>query len=213
MLEWLAGNWRRALDVAVAAHELTEQTQHPHARVWVARVKPLVEAGLGLVEQARASAEEGLAFAEATSNEFFTIFGLASLGHLELAQGDVQAAAGRLRELPGRLLAGGMNDPTQIVWADSIEALIAVGEVERARLYLEQFELHAQHLDSPWAMAGAARCRGLAAAANGDPVSALDDFARSLAELERSSYPFERGRDHALPRDGAQAGAAEARGA
>ena len=54
-----------------------------------------------------------------------------------------------------------MNDPTQIVWADSIEALIAVGEVERARLYLEQFELHAQHLDSPWAMAGAARCRGL----------------------------------------------------
>ena len=118
----------------------TEQTQFAHARAWVGRVRGLVEADVGLVEQARASVEEGLAFTQANSIEFHTIAGLGVLGRLELALGDLEAAGGYLRELPGRLLAGGMNDPTVPVWADAIETLVAVGELELAREYLENYD-------------------------------------------------------------------------
>ncbi len=194
LLEWLAGRWSLALGHATVAQELVEQTQHPHARVWVGRVKATLEADLGLVEQARASAEEGLAFSQGTSNETFTIYALGSLGRLELALGNLEAAAGHLRELPGRLLAGGVVDPTQPVWADAIEAMIAVGEPKQARTYLEQHELHAERLGSPLAVATGARCRGLLAAAEGDLPAAFTAFVRSLAELEEVPYPLERGR-------------------
>ena len=60
-LEWLAGRWTRALEHATAAHELTEQTQHSHAHNWVGRAKALLEADLGLVDDARASVDEVLA--------------------------------------------------------------------------------------------------------------------------------------------------------
>ena len=116
---------------------------------WVGRVRALVEADLGLVEQARAHAEEGLASARAMSQEIFAVLILGVLGRLELALGNLKTAAEYLRELPERLLAGGLNDPTQPVWADAIETLIALGELELARSYLEQYEANAQAAGEP----------------------------------------------------------------
>src|SRR5262249_13164904 len=130
LLEWITGRCRRALDQAVAAHELTEQTQHPHAWTWVGRVKALVEADLGLVDAARASAEGGLAYSRATLNDVvFDIVTLGVLGRLELVLGNLEEAGRLLRDLPARLLAGGINDPTLPVWADAIEPLIDTGDV------------------------------------------------------------------------------------
>jgi DNA-binding CsgD family transcriptional regulator len=191
MLEWLAGRWQRSLEHAVAANEL--YAGHIHGRVWVGRMKALIEADLGLVDQARATAEEALAFAQAESNELAMISTLAVLGRLELALGDPDAAAGHLRELPGRLLAGGLNDPNFPVWADAIEALITIGELEVARSYLEPFERYSKTIGSPFGIAGVERCRGLLAAANGDLAAGLTVLECSLAELEQIP-PLERGR-------------------
>ena len=193
-LEWLAGRWSRALELAVSAHELTEQTQHPHARQWIGRAKALLEADLGLEEEARSSAEEGLASARASAYELSVTMILAVLGRLELELGDVEAAGGYLRELPGKLLAGGMNDPTLTVWADAVETLVALGEIEQARAYLEPYELHARRLRSPLAMEGALRCRGLLAAAEGDLELALDVLESLLSEQPEPPWPFERAR-------------------
>jgi DNA-binding CsgD family transcriptional regulator len=68
------------------------------------------------------------------------------------------------------------------------------GELETARDYLEQYEASAQRAASPWAVAAAARSRGLLAGAEGDSESAFAAFERSLDELEGRPYPFERGR-------------------
>ena len=193
LLEWLDGRWPRALEHAATAYELCQQTQTVHT-AWVGRAKALIEADLGLVEQARASAEESLAFAQASSNRHFTIYSLGALGRLELALGNLEAAGSILRDLPERLLAGGLNDPTAPVWADTIETLIALGELEQASAYLEPFELHAQRLGSPWAEAAAARCRGLLAAAEGDANGAIAAYALALARLNEHPYPFEQGR-------------------
>jgi DNA-binding CsgD family transcriptional regulator len=194
LLEWLAGNWQRALDHAAAAHEIAEQTQYQHGRGWEGRVKALVEVDLGRIDEARTSAERCIAFARQVSLEFFSIMSHAALGRLELALGDHRTADGYLRGLPGRLLASGMNDPTLPVWADAIETLVALGELEQAREYLEYYELHAQRLGSPWACAAAARCRGLLLAAQGDLDGSREAFERALAELEQHHYPLERGR-------------------
>jgi DNA-binding CsgD family transcriptional regulator len=194
LLEWYAGNWQRAHQHAVAAAEVGGDTENPHTLGWQGRVKALIEADLGLVEEARSTAGEALAWSEAGSREFFKSTILAVLGHLELALGNVEAAGGYLRTLPAKLLAGGVNDPTLPVWADSIEALIALGDLERARSYLDSYELHAQQLRSPFAVAGAARCRGLLAAVEGDLAASFDAFERALAELDGLPYPFERGR-------------------
>jgi DNA-binding NarL/FixJ family response regulator len=190
MLEWLAGNWQRGLEYAAAAHELSGQIQHQTG--FEGRSTALIQTDLGLVEQARASAEEGIAHARAYTNEIFVIVILGVLGRLELTLGNLPAAGDYLRDLPRRLLASGMSDPTQPVWADAIETLVALGELEQARSYLEHYELKAKRLESPVATAGAARCRGLLLAAEGDVSAATEAFEASL--VDAAPFPLEHAR-------------------
>jgi DNA-binding CsgD family transcriptional regulator len=177
---------------ATAAYELTQQTQHPHALVWVGRAKALIEADLGLVDDARASAEESLAFSRATASEMGVIAASSVFGRLELQLGNLDAADRHLRELPARLLAGGLNDPTLTVWADSIEVLAARRELDRARAYLEPYETYAGRLGSPWALAAAARCRGLLSAGEDEQTRASEAFEQSLTNA--AAFPLERAR-------------------
>jgi DNA-binding CsgD family transcriptional regulator len=194
MLEWLAGRWPLALRRAQAAYELGEQAQHAHGRVWVGRMKALLEADLGLVEQARSSAEEGLMFARSASNEFARITAQGALGRLELELGNLDAAADHLRDPPARLLAGGMNDPTLPIWADAIEILILAGELDQAGTYLEPYERNAERLASPFGRCGAARCRGLLVAAQGDLALGLTTVEDAIKEPQSLPHPLERGR-------------------
>src|SRR5262249_40009193 len=154
------------LDYAIAAQDIAEQIADQTG--FAGRFKAIVETDLGLVDQARATAEESLAQARAFSNETFSIITLGVLGRLELALGNLQDAAGYLREGPELLMAGGLNDPSQPVWSDAIETLVGLGELGRARTYLDHYELHAHKLRSPLAIEGVLRCRGLLSAAEGD---------------------------------------------
>jgi DNA-binding CsgD family transcriptional regulator len=192
MLEWLGGDWQRALAMANAAHELTEQTQHPRGRAWVGRAKALIEADLGLVEAARASAADSLAFSQESAKDFFALLALGTLGRLELELGNLEAAGEYLRGLPERLLAGGMNDPALPLWADAIETLVGLGELERAGAYLAPYALHAERVANRPARAAAARCRALLLAAEGELSGAEDALERSRVDASR--FPLELGR-------------------
>ena len=191
-IEWFAGNWQLALDLATEAHELHPRIQHEVGLV--VRLRALAEADLGLVEQARASAEKARTTAEEMSDREWAILSAGVLGRLEFALGHLDAALGFVRELPGELLSKGYKDPTAPVWGDAIEILIASGERAEASAYLTQYELDSSRAGSPWAVAVASRCRGLLAAAEDEPLAAITAFERSLAELEGLPYPFERGR-------------------
>jgi DNA-binding CsgD family transcriptional regulator len=192
MVAWLSGDWQRALEHTDAARELAEQIQGTWLAGQVGRFSALIEVDLGLVERARASCEEALSASRASSNEFWTLWTQGVLGRLELALGNLEAAAGDLRDLPRQLLDTGLNDPANTAWADAIETLIASGELESARSYLEQHERYARRLGSAYVEAGVARCRGLLAAAEGDSAAALDAFGEALALLP--DFPFERAR-------------------
>ena len=191
-IEWFAGDWQLALDLATQAHELHDRIQHDVGHT--VRLKALAEADLGAVEQARASAETAMTTAQEMSDREWALLSAGVLGRLELALGDLDAALGYVRELPGELLSKGYKDPTAPVWGDAIEILIAGGQLEQASHYLGEYESNSSRAGSPWAVAVAARCRGLLAAAEDDLASAVAAFERSLAELEGLPYPFERGR-------------------
>jgi DNA-binding CsgD family transcriptional regulator len=193
--EWYAGHWQRSLAHATTACELAEQINDPQGRGMAGSVGALIHADLGRIEQARASATDGLQCATAMSDEIFSVANIAALGHLELALGDPHAAAGHLRDLPARLLQAGHRHGIGAppVWPDAIEALLAVGELDLARSYLGQYEELAARA-SRWSRIVAARCRGLLAAAEGDAPGAVEAFASAFAEDEPRTYPFERAR-------------------
>ena len=178
ILEWFAGNWQLALELASEACGLGEQMRFANNGGWKGRVKALIEADLGLVSQARASAGEGLAEMQGSQNEVFCLLCLGVLGRLELALGNVQEAGRYLSELPARLISSGLNDPTQTIWADAIETLVALGEVEQGRVYLDTYEQNSRRVESGWAVACAARCRGQLAAAQGDVAAAVESLRR-----------------------------------
>jgi len=192
-LEWLSGRWRLALDHGIEAIELAELSDVSIARARALQQTALVEAHLGRIEAARRRAEQALEAGRATASEIFTVESLGVLGHLELALGNVEAAAGYLRELPGRLVSLGWNDPSSPLWPDTIETLVALGELMQARTYLDQYEERARHA-SRRSFACAARCRGSLAAAEGDSRAAFEAFDEALAQPAEPPYLFERGR-------------------
>jgi ATP/maltotriose-dependent transcriptional regulator MalT len=193
-LEWFSGNLRLALELAAFSQELHGQAAHGHEVGFAGRLKALAEVDLGLVEEARTSATEALAQSESLSDREWTILTRGVLGRLELALGDIGASLACLRELPAQLLSTGYGDPAAPVWADTIEALIAGGEIDHAGSYLEAYEANSRRAGSVWGVALAARCRGLLAAAEGDLRAAFEAFDRALAELAGLPFPLEHGR-------------------
>jgi DNA-binding CsgD family transcriptional regulator len=193
-LEWLAGNWERARGHSLAAYELAEQTHAIHGRLWAGRMKALIEADLGLVDEAQATARETLAISEATANDFYTIASSSVLGRIELMTGNLEAAGRQLRDLPERLLEQGADDPDAPVWADTIETLAALGELVQARTYLDVFEAKAAQLESPLSLERGRRCRALLSAAEGDLDAALVALGPELTKPAALEWPLERGR-------------------
>lgn len=197
-LECRAGNWTRADELATELAELDQRRGLEIQGSIGLYCRALVDAYLGRAGESRVAAELGAAIAEASGDEEIRMLNVGVLGFLELSLGDFESATRHLRDLPARLTSQGWIEPTVYpvypVWPDAIEALVAKGELELARDYLDQYQERAEAFESPWALAAAARCRGLLAAAEGDLPAAREALRRALTEHKRSPEPFERGR-------------------
>src|SRR5262249_52169233 len=73
----------------------------------------------------------------------------------------------------------------------ALEALIALGELDRASRLLDRFHECARELGRTWALATAERCHGLLLAARGDLDGAAEHFDHALLEHARLEMPFE----------------------
>jgi tetratricopeptide (TPR) repeat protein len=125
-------------------------------------------------------------------DETFRVLNEHVLGFLELSVGDPARAHVRLGPLVGALRAMGVGEPTAFpVLPGEIEALISLGELDQAEPLIEELHARGRALGRAWALATAARCRGLLAAARGDPQGALAHFQRALQEHQRVPRPFE----------------------
>ena len=193
-VEWFAGRWDLADRLASAALELADQLRDEQYRGIALYARALMDAHLGRVEAAQSAATESLRIAESLADSLFALQSQTVLGFLELSAGHPEAADRQLGKLPAWLDSHGWAEPTDFAWTNAIEAKIAIGDLDQARVCLERYEQLAHRSKSPWALATAARDRGLLAAAEGQVDTAVAALDRALAEHDRMHCPFERGR-------------------
>jgi DNA-binding CsgD family transcriptional regulator len=193
--ECRAGRYERAAECAAQGLDAAEGMEHEESAGASLYVTALAAAYQGRVAEARAAAQAGLAIAERVGDRVFGAQHRAALGFLELSLGDAAAADRLLRPLWGEIAARGYGEPTVFpVLPNAVDAMIRVGARDEAARQLAELERLGERRDSAWALAQAARCRGMLAAAGGDGEGAERHFRRALAEHARLPGEFELGR-------------------
>ena len=194
-LELWAGDWARA---ALYADECVEVAERTGQGVWLSvnrYGRGLVSAHLGLADPARRDAEAALASGEELGDPWVIGISLWVLGFLELSLGRLADTDRHLSQAWQIGESIGLAEPGQ--WRfhpDLLEALAGLGELGRAGELLARFEKRATATGRAWALATAARSRGLLLAAQGDLMGAAAAFGQALAQHERLPMPFELGR-------------------
>ena len=194
-LETLAGNLDIALSGAEEAQLEAALTGSESSRAWALAVRALVHAQRGEVAAAREDARAAAAIAHGIMIMPPLILVASALGVLELSLGDPDAAWSAVSLLAEQTEVNGVGE-VQIVFylPEALEALIALGHLDRAEKLLESFESRARKLDRPWALFTSARSRALLLAERGDLDGANQALDRALVAHERSEMPFERAR-------------------
>ena len=192
VLEWRAGNWelgaRHAADSLAVRAQFGRKGDQPIAELPGA----VIAAHQGRVEDARDRSERALVLAEVDDIRIAQSGHRWVLGFIELSCGDAAAALGYLKrawEIRDSVRA--LDPGHRLELGDTLEALIAVGELEEAEQKLIRWEERARALDRSGALAITARCRALLIAARGDLAGAQAVFERALTEHARTQDPFQ----------------------
>jgi DNA-binding CsgD family transcriptional regulator len=192
-LEIRCGNFGTAARIADEAIACASMTGHRIMETWATSLRALVDAHLGEVADVRRRCAEALA-GQGGDLPHTRLWVMWSLAVLESSLTDYEATWEACRGFADAV-EGRCIGPITPVWLpDAIEALIALGRLDRAEGFLVALEESGLRLEQVWALATAKRCRGLLRAARGDLAGALTSFEDALAEHERIDFPFERAR-------------------
>jgi DNA-binding CsgD family transcriptional regulator len=195
LIEWRAGNWRRATELAEEARAPDEQSGRDGLAAVVEWPRTLIAAHRGLVDESREHARAALAQAESAGIEAAVAGYRWVLGFLELSEDNTTAALSHLRAARRTRELGGHEEPGQM-WElpDLLDALVAVGELDEAEVIAGAAEERARSLDRAWVLALSARTRAVVAAARGEAENAFVAFEEALAEHARAEDPFQHAR-------------------
>jgi DNA-binding CsgD family transcriptional regulator len=182
------GDWQQGI---LAAREATALAEQGGESSYELALEAWLEVSLGRAERGRELAERSIEMTNDTPNEP-NRSALGTIGVLELSLGHPMEALKYLTEVtdtPYNILPG---DP----WANRftiyrVEALAAVGRVDDAEELVRYLEEHASSVHRPYALAMAARGRGLVEAARGDLPGALTSLERALREHGSLAMPYE----------------------
>jgi ATP/maltotriose-dependent transcriptional regulator MalT len=189
--ELWSGNWPLAGQYADESCVIAEQLGLTFGMPPAFRAQ--VDAHLGRIDRARQTAVEGLEVAR--RSPLAAPLYLRVLGFLELSLGESAAAERQLTRALEHTEEVRILEPGVLrIHADAVEALVRIGDLERAEAVLLQWEKQARRLDLPWSLATSARCRGMLESARGRADRALASIERPLVDHERLPMPFERGR-------------------
>jgi DNA-binding CsgD family transcriptional regulator len=192
-LELWTGNWaaaeRRALEHLEAAEEMAQDDQRRQALFNLG----FVHAHMGRVDEARAESDELLREAERIGDDWSVANALAVLGFVELSVGNAAAAAPILERCLAIRDALGATEPLR-AQGDFAEALIELGELERATAVVESYESRARLTDRAPLLALALAARALLSAARQDLDAASAALDEALAQHARAPVGFERAR-------------------
>ena len=197
------GNTRSAATRLERLYQRAVEQGNELGLIWAPAVLAEVELARGRWPRAQRLADEALRTAalelldaaERGGLVPLMLEGRAVLGFVALSRGDANAAHAELGPLLERLGDLGVREPTwaRLVWSE-LDALVELGQLDRAAALAEELAARGRALDRPFALATAARARGLVLAARQTLAQALALFeglgarlwsARTTAELAR----------------------------
>jgi DNA-binding CsgD family transcriptional regulator len=187
--EFRVGNWVSARSLSEEALRLAEDaSQFLH----FAHIQLLLLAAVtGDADGARAYAEMVSTVAARSGSASLEIYAHAGRGLLELGLDRPQAAIAHLSRTRELAESIGIGEPNLVQWMpDLIESQIRAGLEPEARTTLAEFEAQAERTGRGWALASAARCRGLLA----PPETADAIFSEAHRLVAALPSPFERAR-------------------
>ncbi len=191
-LETWAGSWLRAEQYASQCYETAMLSGRPPVQSWALYVCALIDAHRGRVTRARAKGEEGLAVAIGADFPGGAFANLRVLGFLELSLGNAAEAYAHLERIAAASSLAVLPEPSLFRYLpDAVEALVGLGRLDEAAGLLDPFEAQGVTLGRSWAIAAAARCRGLLAAARGDLAAAGAALETGVVKSRQLPYPFE----------------------
>lgn len=165
--------WRGRLAEA-AAHaeeslEVATRLGSPSVQSMALVLAAVVAAHRGDAARTRQWAEQGLALAESSGWHTPLVWGRWALGALAVSLGDARAVGAALGPLTETVEEEGLAEPVRAMFlADEIEALVALGDLDRATRLTDLLEAAGRRLRRGWAILQAGRCRALVLAARGD---------------------------------------------
>lgn len=194
-LETRSGAFPAAAALAEEAASLATLTGSPAMHAWALTQQGLVHAHLGAARDLDRCIDEASAHLDRSGNRLPIVWIATARALLELSLRQPERAWQACAPLVAALEEQGISEPvTAMFLPDALEALIALGELDRAAGLLAAFEARARALDRDWALATGARSRGLLLAARGDLAGAHAALEQALAAHERITMPFERAR-------------------
>jgi DNA-binding CsgD family transcriptional regulator len=194
-LEFRAGRWAQASSHAREAEEIAIETGWSTVLGQILPVKAMIAAAGGGSERARADATMALDDCRRMGDRWNELKARATLGFVEITDGDPIAAHGWLEPAVEISTQMGLREPgAKPFIPDAVEALIAVGDVGGATALTDRLAAEAGSLDRPLARSLADRCRGIVAVARRQLADADDHLQRALRAQGSLGHPFERGR-------------------
>jgi DNA-binding CsgD family transcriptional regulator len=191
----ITGDWSRALACTDEAREIAADAEREGDVAIVLATRAIVEAHLGLFDEAREHLDETSDAAEHAKglSDTYPVLRSWGAGLLSLLAGQPSDAAALLEPMMSALLARGLVEPGYHPWFPTCaEALIQAGRVEDAEALCEQLEATAVRFERRWPLAVCAHVRGSVAAARGDVTGALEHLDRAATLHEGTGRPFDR---------------------
>ena len=174
-----------AIDLARETGQRTELSASLARLAWL-------EARQGRSEQSRLHAGEALSLSREMGLGVCEVWAIAALGDLELSLGRPEAALAHFEEQRAVLRSRGILDADPSPVPELVEVYLRLGRRQEAAEAARAFERAANIKAQPWALARAARCRGLLAAQN----QSDRHFEAALLLHGQTPDAFEAGRTH-----------------
>jgi len=190
-IDGMASNrWHEAEAGFHEAISLARETGQRTDLAWALARLAWLEARQGREEACRAHAAEARALARDLDFGLSEIWSLAALADLEVGLGHLDDALQHFEDEHAALLARGVGDVDLSPAPELVELYLRLGRRDEAAACLASFEPEAAKKGQPWALARAARSRGLLAADDD-----LDrHFGEALAMHEQTPDLFETAR-------------------
>ena len=191
-IECWTGDWPEADRLAAEAVALADRTDSTAYLGSCLYARALVDAHLGRLESAQQAGERILATFEASVQ---AALGEWVLGFVALSRADAAGADAHYTRAQEIVDALGQREPARFRFQpDQVEAVVALGDLPRARALLDALDARGAVFPRPWLLATAARGRALLAAAGGDLAAAQAAGEEALRHHAELAMPFERAR-------------------